>query len=421
MILPNPSQSPRSTSGSEAEPALTTGGSSASALNAWLQVLVTSTLCGGLLGCEEQPRAPLASDGSDPERTEDSMSADDLIAVTDEGAVSCGETSIELPVKRPNFYFVVDSSGSMREIMPATGGQTRHWAARVAMADMLRAVGHRVNFGAAAFPSPTDGAACADGSEVFAVRPGDRRAPDAGTNGPAIDALLFTLRKIRPEGATPTGRTLTALLPDLLELGPKTYVFLLTDGAPNCSPNDACEADRCIANIESYTLENGQECDETFNCCAADRFPYLCLDDVGTIESVERLREAGIATYVIGIPGSETYANVLDAVARRAGTAQVDAGTDYYRVDDVEQLAATLTDLGEELSLNCNLDLAVEPERPGLVKVFADGEVLAEDDENGWEWTSDTSLVLLGGACRRWKRGDWDEIRILEGCDVQVR
>lgn len=373
---------------------------------------------------DAESRAPRASDGhreSDAPLTERSEASDDWIGDGDEHSVACGETSIALPIKRPTFYFVLDASESMLETMPASGGKNRYWAARTAIGDLLRRVGHRVQFGAALFPDVGNGNSCGAGSEVFAVRPGDRRPPGATADGPQLDALLFNLRKHTPAGATPVAATLRELLPSLRDLDSETHVFLLTDGAPNCNSNRGCAPERCIANIEGYRFTNGMSCSGSFNCCDPDLFPHLCLDDEDTIERLRALHDAGISVHVIGIPGSETYAEVLNAMARAAGTAQQDAETEYYRVDDVGELAETLTRLGDELSLECDFELEELPEMQSLVSVVADGMELVAGDGDGWDWTSERSITLLGDACTLWKSGEWDEITIFEGCDVRVR
>ncbi len=377
--------------------------------------LAALALCAGCAQKREHP--PLASDGYEP--SEPRVEQTDLIEETG-GSTACGETAIELPIKRPNFYFLLDSSESMLDTMPHSGGKDRHSAARAAIADMLTTVGHRVNFGAAVFPAPQSDGACAPGEEVFELRPGDSRVTQTDELGPQLNALLFNLRKLTPSGATPVTSTLQELSPMLEALESRTFLFLLTDGAPNCD-TDGCTSDKCIANIESFSFEDGSVCDDSLNCCQPGLLSHLCLDDSGASKELRKLNQGGVRTYIIGFPGSETYAEVLDGMARSAGTAQPDAGTGYYQVEDVEQLAKTLTALGQELSLDCTLELEEEPERPDLVRVFADDDELQVDDDDGWEWVSEARIDLLGDACETWKSGEWFRIDIVEGCETRVR
>jgi hypothetical protein len=180
--------------------------------------------------------------------------------------------------------------------------------------------------------------------------------------------------------------------------------------------------DRCIPNIDGVRVVNGPTCDDSFNCCSAAAFPHLCLDDAATNDALSKLRDADVGTYIIGIPGSETYADVLDAMASAAGSSVArEGGLGYYKVADVEELATTLTQLGQNAALSCELPLEVAPSSRKKVRVFADGGELQVDEDDGWVWLDDTHVQLQGDACRSWKRGDWEHVRIVEGCDSFVR
>jgi hypothetical protein len=196
-------------------------------------------------------------------------------------------------------------------------------------------------------------------------------------------------------------------------------VFLLTDGAPNCDLEDTCGANKCIPNIERVDLGDGLSCDDSFNCCAPDLAPHLCLDDDDAIEATAELRELGVATYVIGIPGSEVYADVLSAMAKAAGTARKDERA-YYAVEDTAQLAQTLSQLGEELSLSCEFELDHAPKRPDLAQVFIDDEKLSEG-RDGYSWLTDRTLLLEGDACAAWQAGDIRKVQVFEGCLFTMR
>ncbi len=204
---------------------------------------------------------------------------------TNSGEGAC-ETVVELPVIKPNFYFVIDASGSMIDPMP---GETvsRYQSASFAIESMLGGVQTRVNFGAAVFPNPLDGASCNAGSEVFQL---------TQTHETSLDSLLITLGQYLPEGGSPVSSTLAAIRPTLLSLDGPTYVFLLSDGAPNCNLNVNCGADECIPNIEGLSFEGGITCDETTNCCQPGWLPHLCLDEDATNDELGVLAEANIPT-----------------------------------------------------------------------------------------------------------------------------
>jgi hypothetical protein len=150
-------------------------------------------------------------------------------------------------------------------------------------------------------------------------------------------------------------------------------------------------------------------------------FPYLCLDSEATNANLRALADAGVRTYVIGFPGSDAYGGILDAMARSADTARDGAETEYYRVDDVAELAETLTQLGQDLSLDCTIAIDAEPEDRDRVAVVADGTLLEPDDDDGWRWDGPRSVVLLGDACQTWREARWDKLSVVEGCDFSVR
>src|SRR5690606_14762035 len=85
------------------------------------------------------------------------------------------------------------------------------------------------------------------------------------------------------------------------------FVLLATDGGPNCGPDNTCDADACTPNLD------GQCPAGEGNCCEGEGL--YCLDDAAVIEKIEALAEAGVATFVIGIPGTEQYASYLDDFA----------------------------------------------------------------------------------------------------------
>ncbi|HEX7451928.1 MAG TPA: hypothetical protein VF294_06575, partial [Polyangiaceae bacterium] len=179
----------------------------------------------------------------------------------------CGSQQIPAIADPPNLYFVVDRSGSMAEILPGSA-YSKYENARIAISVMLRAVGHRVRYGAAVYPAVVDPDGCAPGAEVFPTTSGDPPTFAAkGENGPILSRLLRVIGNLVPNGGTPTAATLRGLQSTVIGLpGKKTYVILMTDGAPNCNVNLTCGPDACIPNIEHESW-SGTNCDINFNCC----------------------------------------------------------------------------------------------------------------------------------------------------------
>ncbi|MCC6216402.1 MAG: VWA domain-containing protein [Polyangiaceae bacterium] len=332
----------------------------------------------------------------------------------------CGNVVVPVPVERPNLYIVLDRSGSMLEDLD---GKTRHYAARIAIADMLAEIGHRVNYGAAVFPAETLVTGCEPGAEVFATRPGD--GPEwrnSTTFGPVLKSLMLTLGDIPPSGGTPTAATLVAIEPRLLALSGRTFVLLVTDGAPNCNGAATCGASECMLNLIDYSDGTLSCPPEGPNCCdPAVLFdgPYNCVDRGATVGAVGRLAAAGIPTYVVGMPGTELYASVLDAAAIAGGTARP-APPYYYPVSSATELTDTFRSIGVAVAVSCSITLGEEPPDRGLVNVYLDTKKVLFDANDGWVWTGNLTLELRGAACAELKSGDVGQVQVVAGCPTEV-
>jgi hypothetical protein len=305
-------------------------------------------------------------------------------------------------------YFVLDRSGSMAE-------DDKWDTIRLAVADTMRAIGPRANFGAAVFPGPSTVDECATGVEVMGVRQGDPPSA-AGQDGPAVIALLQATNTAAG-GGTPTSATLKAILPGLTMLKGNTFVILATDGGPNCNNSARCSVSSCIPNIEQ-----SPGCDVTTNCCVPpDGTPSNCLDDTATIAAVNSLKAAGIPTYVIGVPGSGPYATLLDQLATAGGTAQSTGAARYYPVDSTDQAAflKTIKSVAAKVTATCTYQLKGSPD-PSQVNVYFDEKVVPQDPVNGWKISGGT-LTLVGTSCQQVLDGDVLDVRIIAGCPTVVK
>ncbi len=321
---------------------------------------------------------------------------------------SCGCQDVPLFADPPTMYFVLDRSGSMAE--------SNKWTTvRLAVADVVRAIGPRANFGAAVFPAPSNVDQCASGVEVMSVRRGDP-ASTSGLDGPVTTALL-SATAAAANGGTPTSATLNALMPKLAQLKGKLFVVLATDGGPNCNQAAVCSIAGCMPNIEGIA-----GCDATTNCCAPPKgTPSNCLDDQATLAAVNKLKAAGIPTYVIGIPGSAPYAALLDSLAIAGGTAQTTGSSKYYRVDSTDQtvLLTALKSVAAKVTATCTFKLQGNVD-PTLVNVFFDEVVVPQDTTNGWTMTGGT-ITLQGTSCQKVLNGDVLDVRIIAGCPTVLK
>jgi hypothetical protein len=334
----------------------------------------------------------------------------------------CGSERIPAISDPPNLYFIIDRSGSMLD-MPPGSPYTKYENARIALGEMLRVVGHRVRYGAAVYPSLADDG-CTAGQPLFPISTGDPpRYAAKGENGPVLGALLTTIGNAPPSmlrgGGTPTAASLRALEPMIAALpGKKTYVVLMTDGAPNCNLDLRCGVDDCIPNIEHLTAP-GLVCDSTFNCCAPKVFAGDCIDRLDSVAAVEEYEAAGIDTFVVGMPGSEAYASLLGQLATAGHTAR-NGPTPYYATSDTAELSEALRSIGARVAITCDLPLAQAPENPELVNVYFDDQVVPQNSE-GWRYASDSAIEFRGAACAELEAGQVLDVQVLSGCPTVVR
>ena len=336
--------------------------------------------------------------------------SDDGPPAADAGGL-CGNQIHQVVSDAPNLYFVFDSSGSMAEM--AGGGFTRYQLLQEAAVQMVESLGSLINIGAAVFPleaSPTN--PCQAGGEVYPVSPGDPISP---MTGPTTEGFILATT-VDPFGGTPTAATLTALEPALAKLKGRTVVLLATDGGPNCDAALTCDIDQCIPNLEGSCTPPGS------NCCAAGGTtgPVGCLDADASVAAVGAVWGAGIPVVVIGIPGSDTYAAVLDAMAVAGGVPQPQpAPTSYYAVQDFTELLPTFQTIASAY-ISCDFVLTDPPPDELHTNVYFDQTVVPQNATNGWIWKSQSEIELVGDACAALKAGKVVQVQIVSGCPTQM-
>ncbi len=170
----------------------------------------------------------------------------------------------------PRVLLTVDKSSSMLGTLP--GGGTKWDAARMAIGELTGAYADRIDFGLQPFPYPNR---CEPGLVTL----------DVAANTP--EAIMEALGAPPPSGGsyTPMAQTLdvAAAYAPLLDASRDNHLVLITDGWQWCDPHDP-----------------------------ATRFT--------PVESVRRLREAGVTVHVIGF-GAGVDSLTLNRAAVAAGTA----------------------------------------------------------------------------------------------------
>jgi hypothetical protein len=246
-----------------------------------------------------------------------------------------------------------------------------------------------------------------------------------GAGQTTVPLITSKLNESLPAGSTPTADAL-ALARAYFTRGAgaglegNRYVILALDGGPNCNDAEMCGANTPAARaLCTQTYDKPTSCGEAapFNCCSGQ--PKGCLDGERVVMEVESLREAGIVTIVVGIPGSEPYAELLDRLAEKGGAAANATSPRYSKVEDPEALTVTLTSLSTNLIRSCDLQLANQPPNVDKVNIYLDGEVVPQSGVDGW--ALDTSTVpatvrLKGETCAKLETDGANSIRIEFGC-----
>jgi hypothetical protein len=390
----------------------------------WRVVVVALAAVLVPLACSSAEHPPALADRKPPDAG--SAGAGDGLMLGDAGdepSGPCGAQTIPAILNPPNLSFIIDHSLSMGD--PLAGSPlSKYKNARLALSNVLKVLGHRVNYGAAIFPGLAGVTGCEAGDELVKVGPGDPPSyAREGKTGPRLRNLLDELAVADVDGGTPAAPTLLKMRDTLRELSGDTFVVLITDGAPNCNLDLECSASDCIPNIEGFT-SGGMQCTPSVNCCAPStqnpQANLSCVDSQASLDAVQALSDVGIRTFVVGMPGSEPYENLLNAMAETGGTAR-SGPSKYYPVADTEALEQSLTAIAASVAISCDIPLDYEPPDRDFVNVYFDGEVVEYDSQMGWEWTEDGHVSIRGAACEQLSRGGVLEVQILAGCRTVVK
>jgi chorismate mutase len=279
----------------------------------------------------------------------------------------CDDAVSQVTVRKPNLQFLLDVSGSMSELISNSGSTSKLAASKQAILRVARDRGARLNLGLAAFPaldraSPED--ACTPGRELLAMTPGDPLlCGKPQSSGPVLGEISDLLLELRAGGGTPLSPSIAALSTDLVTLKGSTALLVLTDGAPNCNPDATCNAEECAPSVYREYIGDIQ-CGPTVNCCDSSVIGHLiedpgafCFDDDDSIKRISDLKEAGVRTFIVGVPGADELEDLMNKLAEAGGTARSGV-TKFFDVADTDELDQALDEISREVALPCELELA---------------------------------------------------------------
>ena len=320
--------------------------------------------------CFDPEGAPLPC-GDD---ADDAPPADDdqgTIDVEDDGAPSPDATGAVCRTDEftaaasARVLLVVDRSASMLEEAPGFVGSK--WTAASSALSLVaqRLATHEL--GLLLFPGPgVDQDVCGVGELAVPV-------------GAAHDGeIVQVLDETEPAGGTPVTATL-ARARDVLSVvaadRPK-IVVLATDGAPNCDASLDVATCTCVV----------AGCQDARNC----------LDDDGSTAAARALNDEGVPVFVVGLPGSEQFADVLDGLAEAGGTALAGARR-HYAADSAAALSAAVEEAAGRASCRFDMDGPVTT----VTTVTVAGQDVARDVQrtDGWDLVDADTIELFGAAC----------------------
>jgi len=338
----------------------------------------------------------------------------------------CSTSKVAAKFSQINMLIVLDKSGSMNT---TPDGYTKtKWAGAVdSLAKALKPGETLIKYGLMLFPYGSSGvASCelADGEAAVNIGVGP-----AATTVPQINGLM-TAPTTAPKGGTPTAAALDSALKyytigagAVLE-GPK-YVLLVTDGGPNCNPDVVCGPETCTANMDKSPTSCGAGVP---NCCAASvgtaggpNPQALCLDDSSVVVKIQALRNAGIKTFVVGIPGTEQYSAYLDTFAVEGGVPVTDTTKPkkYYEVTGESGLLETFNTITTSLVRSCTVPLEEAPKDFSNINVAIDCIPVPQLTAGTPNWHYDAStqsIVIEGGQCARIESTGVNRVDIVLGC-----
>ncbi|QSQ27300.1 adventurous gliding motility lipoprotein CglB [Pyxidicoccus parkwayensis] len=374
------------------------------------------------------------------------------------------EETIQARSRKPNIMLLVDTSGSMTDPVDKSDPDckvsgstdvcgdsepcntaicpTRWTELQAAVPQFLSDSGKFVRFALTTYPetggSTSSGVSC-NPSTANSVRKDLPAAEDDDSllvHANSINDIIQGIPNagpLRPFGGTPTSLSLRFVggLNGMQAPDRENFVILLTDGLPNCNPD----------NVNDGSNPTACKCTQTGATACTGTFSRRgCLDMDASVTAVRELAAKKITTIVIGF-GTETAEGsgpaVLDAMARAGGFARTcEAGEttcgpndpcdpvtrlcsrSFYQAGNQAELADALEAISKKVvnpePCLIKLDPSQLPSDPKLIVVYIDGERTLTGDNS---WTlEDRGVLFNGNACERIKASTPDS-----PIDIEIR
>jgi uncharacterized protein YegL len=189
---------------------------------------------------------------------------------------------------------------------------------------------------------------------------------------------LWTLNDPSGSGGTPLERAITRAADAISKrtFSDRLIVFVITDGEPNCGTNDR-----------------------------------------HVIDQVTRWHSAGIDTYVIGLPGAQPAADLLNTMARAGGS---DAYIDPKDPIELETRVRAVLSRAVRTGLSsCSIELGAKPEDLDETQLIVtqDGKDKAVPRGQGWAFNAaGDQITLKGDLCKAAKAGTYDSLHFKFAC-----
>lgn len=320
--------------------------------------------------------------------------------------------------------FVVDVSGSMDDPAPGSQNQSKWEVTRDALHEAIDDLPASVAVGMLFYPNvpshdrslePKDVSDCVAVDELVEV------APLLELESPQRELIADGLDDANPEWYTPTHDAYNYALQSGLipyESVARKFMLLITDGAPTMSEN-----------------------------CVAPEDGVMDMPTDVIIEDIAAAYDEGIATFIIGAPGSEESSESntdmrpwLSAAAEEGGTASENCeidGPNFCHLDMTQEedfgeaLRAGLASIAGQVVDSCTFQVPEPPpgktidvNRTNVVVNKGDGTIaLILPDTNGsceegWTFNADGNLELCPVSCDQIKLDSRATLSLTFGCAV---